>query len=75
MVLLLRMPVVPVQAEELPKNHIKFAVCGMSHDHIYGMIGAIQRAAANWWLPGRGAGQDCHFQEAFSQCENGGHAR
>ncbi len=33
----------PVQAEEAPKNHIKFAVCGMSHDHIYGMIGAVQR--------------------------------
>ena len=26
-----------------PQYHIKFAVCGMSHDHIYGMIGAIQR--------------------------------
>ena len=35
--------VVPAQAEEPPKNHIKFAVCGMSHDHIYGMIGAIKR--------------------------------
>ena len=35
--------VVPVQAEEPPKDHIKFGVCGMSHDHIYGMIGAIQR--------------------------------
>jgi predicted dehydrogenase len=33
----------PAQAEEAPKNHIKFAVCGMSHDHVYGMIGAIQR--------------------------------
>jgi predicted dehydrogenase len=33
----------PVQAEEAPKNHIKFAVCGISHDHIYGMIGAVQR--------------------------------
>ena len=33
----------PVQAEEAPKYHIKFAVCGMSHDHIYGMIGAVQR--------------------------------
>ena len=33
----------PAQAEEVPKNHIKFAVCGMSHDHIYGMIGAVQR--------------------------------
>jgi len=31
------------QAEEQPKYHIKFAVCGMSHDHIYGMIGAVQR--------------------------------
>lgn len=31
------------QAEEAPKHHIKFAVCGMSHDHIYGMIGAVQR--------------------------------
>ena len=26
-----------------PKYTIKFAVCGMSHDHIYGMLGAIQR--------------------------------
>ncbi len=33
----------PLQAEEAPKYHIKFAVCGMSHDHIYGMVGAIQR--------------------------------
>jgi predicted dehydrogenase len=31
------------QAEEPPKYHVKFAVCGMSHDHIYGMIGAVQR--------------------------------
>ncbi|HTB96824.1 MAG TPA: Gfo/Idh/MocA family oxidoreductase [Terracidiphilus sp.] len=33
----------PAQEEEAPKNHIKFAVCGMSHDHIYGMVGAVQR--------------------------------
>ncbi len=33
----------PSQTEEAPKYHIKFAVCGMSHDHIYGMIGAVQR--------------------------------
>ena len=33
----------PFQSEEPPKYHIKFAVCGMSHDHIYGMVGAIQR--------------------------------
>lgn len=35
-----------VQSEspaEPPKYHIKFAVCGMSHDHVYGMVGAIQR--------------------------------
>lgn len=30
-------------AEATPKYSIKFAVCGMSHDHIYGMIGAVQR--------------------------------
>jgi predicted dehydrogenase len=35
--------VVTEQSEEAPKYHIKFAVCGMSHDHIYGMVGAVQR--------------------------------
>src|SRR3954467_3115575 len=35
--------VLPQQPEEAPKNHIKFSVCGMSHDHIYGMVGAVQR--------------------------------
>jgi predicted dehydrogenase len=35
--------VLPQQPEESPKYHIKFAVCGISHDHIYGMVGAIQR--------------------------------
>jgi predicted dehydrogenase len=29
-------------AQETPKHSIKFAVCGMSHDHIYGMVSAIQ---------------------------------
>jgi predicted dehydrogenase len=33
----------PLQTPEAPKYHIKFGVCGMSHDHIYGMIGAMQR--------------------------------
>src|SRR5579864_9242934 len=33
----------PKQSEEPPKYHIKFGVCGMSHDHIHGMVGAIQR--------------------------------
>ena len=35
--------VAPARTEEAPKYHIKFAVCGMSHDHINGMIGAVQR--------------------------------
>jgi predicted dehydrogenase len=35
--------VVPAGVDETPKDHIKFAVCGMSHDHIYGMIGAVTR--------------------------------
>lgn len=34
---------VPLQSEDTPQYHIKFAVCGMSHDHIYGMVGAIER--------------------------------
>jgi predicted dehydrogenase len=33
----------PAQAEAAPRHHIKFGVCGMSHDHIYGMSAAIQR--------------------------------
>ncbi len=28
---------------EKPKYTLRFAVCGMSHDHIYGMVGAIER--------------------------------
>lgn len=35
--------VIPQGGDEAPKYHIKFAVCGMSHDHIYGMVGAVQR--------------------------------
>ena len=35
--------VLPAPPVETPQYHIKFAVCGMSHDHVYGMIGAIQR--------------------------------
>src|SRR6478752_7687954 len=30
-------------ALEAPRHHIRFGVCGISHDHIHGMIGAIQR--------------------------------
>lgn len=35
--------VIGAAQEETPKYHIKFAVCGMSHDHIFGMIGAVER--------------------------------
>ncbi len=35
--------VVEAGQEVAAKDTIKFAVCGMSHDHIYGMVGAIQR--------------------------------
>jgi predicted dehydrogenase len=31
-----------------PKDHIKFAVCGISHDHIYGMVGAVQRGGGEF---------------------------
>ena len=33
----------PSQASIVPGQSIRFAVCGMSHDHIYGMISAVQR--------------------------------
>jgi predicted dehydrogenase len=33
----------PAVPEEKPKHHIRFGVCGISHDHIHGMIGAVQR--------------------------------
>ncbi len=29
--------------EEKPKYHVRFGVCGVSHDHIHGMIAAMQR--------------------------------
>ncbi len=33
----------PQDAADKPKYTIKFAVCGISHDHIHGMIGAVER--------------------------------
>ena len=33
----------PSQAITPAGQSIRFAVCGMSHDHIYGMVGAVQR--------------------------------
>ncbi|HVV27838.1 MAG TPA: Gfo/Idh/MocA family oxidoreductase [Rhizomicrobium sp.] len=32
----------PAPAQK-PRYHIRFAVCGISHDHIHGMIGAVRR--------------------------------
>ena len=56
----------PAQAEAAPRYHIKFAVCGMSHDHIYGMIGAVQRGGgelvAAW---GGEADKLANFASAF----------
>ncbi len=43
------LPPVPQQP---PKHHIRFAVCGISHDHIHGMIGAVARGGGElvaWW--------------------------
>jgi len=42
----------PAVPEEKPKYHIRFSVCGISHDHIHGMIGAIRRGGgelASYW--------------------------
>lgn len=33
----------PQDADAKPQSSIRFAVCGISHDHIYGMIAAIER--------------------------------
>lgn len=38
--------------EEKPQHHIRFAVCGISHDHVHGMIGAVTRGGGElvaWW--------------------------
>jgi len=38
--------------EQRPRHHIRFAVCGISHDHIHGMIGAVTRGGGElvaWW--------------------------
>jgi predicted dehydrogenase len=35
--------VIAPQETDKPAHSIRFAVCGISHDHIYGMVGAIQR--------------------------------
>ena len=41
----IRQETLPLQPEAGggARHSIRFAVCGMSHDHIYGMVGAIQR--------------------------------
>src|SRR5471032_1333737 len=39
----IRHEIVAPQDSAKPKYSIRFAVCGVAHDHIYGMVGAIQR--------------------------------
>ncbi len=57
-------------AEGTPKDSIRFSVCGMSHDHIYGMVGAILRgggvlAGAYGAEPDKAAA----FAKAFPQAQ------
>ena len=46
--------VLPPAPEVKPRHHIRFAVCGISHDHIHGMIEAVRRGGgelvAGWGL-------------------------
>src|ERR1700760_2798455 len=57
-------------AEAKPKYSIRFSVCGMSHDHIYGMVGAVLRGggvlvAAYGAEPDKAAA----FSKAFPQAK------
>jgi predicted dehydrogenase len=53
-------------APATPKYHIKFGVCGMSHDHIYGMIGAIQRGGGELVIAwGDEEDKIANFKKAF----------
>jgi len=55
------LPALPV---EKPRHHIRFAVCGVSHDHIHGMIGAVTRGGGElvaWW------GEEADKQAEFSR--------
>jgi predicted dehydrogenase len=38
-----REEVLPLLEDEPPRHSVKFAVCGISHPHIYGMIEAVKR--------------------------------
>jgi predicted dehydrogenase len=55
------LPALPV---EKPRHHIRFAVCGVSYDHIHGMIGAVTRGGGElvaWW------GEEADKQAEFSR--------
>lgn len=56
----------PQQEESPPQHHIKFGVCGISHDHIYGMIGAVQRGGGEM-VAAWGGEEDklAHFRRHF----------
>jgi len=54
----------PALPFEKPRHHIRFAVCGVSHDHIHGMIGAVTRGGGElvaWW------GEEADKQVEFSR--------
>jgi len=47
-----RAETLPALPDEKPQHHIRFGVCGVSHDHIHGMIGAVTRGGGElvaWW--------------------------
>lgn len=58
--------VVPKQELPPPTDSVNFAVCGMSHDHIYGMVGAIIRGGGKlvaWY--GAEPNKAARFAKAF----------
>jgi len=54
----------PALPDEKPQHRIRFAVCGISHDHIHGMIGAVTRGGGElvaWW------GEEADKRAGFSR--------
>jgi predicted dehydrogenase len=54
----------PAVPDEKPQHHVRFAVCGVSHDHIHGMIGAVTRGGGElvaWW------GEEADKRAVFSR--------
>jgi predicted dehydrogenase len=68
--------VVAAHEVEKPKYSIKFAVCGISHDHIFGMVGAIERGGGVL-VAWHGAEPDkiAGFQKRYPQVKMAGSER